>query len=62
MSIRVTVKQVYGRDVIYPACGISAALALMAKQSTLTMREIRIIKSLGYSVDVYVNDVKVGSL
>ena len=52
MQIQVRIKQVYGRDTIYPVCEKAAAFARLAGQTTLTGREIALIKSLGYSVAV----------
>ena len=52
MNIQVTIKQNYGKQAIYPACELSSLFASMAKQSTLTDREISIIKKLGYTITV----------
>lgn len=52
MKIQVTIKNVYGNDTIYPVCPTAKKLAELAKQKTLTSREINLIKSLGYTVEV----------
>ena len=56
MNINVTMKNVYGNDIIYPACETSRIFAQMAGQKTLTMRTIMLIKQLGYTVRV-VSDI-----
>lgn len=52
MKIQVTIKNVYGNDLIYPVCETSKNLADLADKRTLTHREIKIIKRLGYSIEV----------
>lgn len=52
MEIKVRIRQVYGRDAIYPVCEKACAFAKLAGQTTLTSREISLIKALGYSVAV----------
>ncbi len=52
MKIQVTIKNVYGKETIYPACDTAKTFAAIARQTTLTMREIMFIKNLGYSVEV----------
>ena len=52
MKIQVSIKQVYGKETIYPACKQAKLFADLAKQTTLTMREISFIKQLGYEVEV----------
>lgn len=52
MSIQVILKTVYGNETIYPVCEKAHAFARLAGQKTLTMREVNIIKGLGYEVQV----------
>lgn len=52
MSIQVTIKQVYGNELIYPACPKAHTFATMLGQSTLTRRDIASIKALGFTVNV----------
>ena len=52
MSIKVTIKNVYGNETIYPACENAQRFADLAKQKTLTPREIALIKALGYTIEV----------
>lgn len=48
--IFVTVKNVYGNELIYPACDDSRKFAELMGKKTLSTNDLRGIKSLGYSV------------
>lgn len=48
--IHVRTKQVYGADLIYPACNEAKLLARLHGTKTLTPDAISIIKQLGYRV------------
>ncbi len=50
--IKVTVKNVYGNETIYPACDKSKAFASIAGTKTLTKQVIADIKVIGFSVEV----------
>lgn len=50
MSITVTIKTVYGNDLIYPACEKSRLFAELAGSKTLTPAALKKIEALGYSV------------
>ena len=50
--IQVKIKTVYGNEVIYPVCATAQAFAELARQKTLTSREIALIKRLGYTIEV----------
>lgn len=52
VSIQVEVKSNYGSQAIYPVCETSKLFCELARQRTLTPQCIRIIKSLGYSIEV----------
>lgn len=52
MEILVSVKNVYGNDLVYPMCDTGRKLAQLAGKKTLTHREIEIIKALGYTLKV----------
>jgi len=52
MDFLVTVKNVYGNDLTYPACDTSRKFADLLNAKTLTPRAMGIIKSLGYNVRV----------
>lgn len=51
--ITVVIKQVYGKETIYPACDKSKAFAKLIGQKTLTRQNITDIKSIGFSVEVW---------
>ena len=57
MSIRVKVRNVYGRDLVYPACEVAKTFAKLVRQETFVPRDIQLIKDLGYKIEV-VQDTK----
>jgi hypothetical protein len=50
MQITVTIRDVYGKTLIYPVCDNAKAFAAIAGQKTLSQATLWQIKSLGYSV------------
>lgn len=52
MNIMVKIKNVYGRELVYPVCPKAKALALLAGHETLTPDDIKVIKLLGYVLEV----------
>lgn len=50
LEIRVTVRSVYGKPAIYPACEAAKTFARIAGTSTLTLATVRAIKSLDVKV------------
>ncbi len=50
MQIEVTIKDVYGKPTIYPACETSETFTKIAKSKSLTEDMIHYIKKLGYTV------------
>ena len=52
MNITVQIKNVYGNELIYPACEHSRLLARLAGKKTLSRQDIDLIKQLGYLVGV----------
>jgi len=52
MTITVKIKNVYGREIVYPVCNAAKQFAALANTKTLTDDAINIIKSLGYSIEV----------
>ena len=52
MEITVKIKNVYGKDTIYPVCDKAKIFAKMVGQTTLTQRDINNIKELGYTIKV----------
>jgi hypothetical protein len=57
MIIQVKIRNVYGNELIYPVCSKAKIFASLKSQSTLTAYDIRLIKALGYTIEV-VSEVK----
>ena len=51
-AIKVEFKTIYGNDKIYPVCEKADVFCKLIGQKTLTERDIKIIKELGYEVQV----------
>ena len=51
-TIKVEIKQVYGVERIYPACDIAKKLNLLTSSKTFSRRDIDVLKSLGYFVEI----------
>lgn len=51
-TLYITIKQVYGKDTVYPACCDSKVFANMLGRKTLTEADMRHIKTLGYEFQV----------
>lgn len=51
-TITVKIKNNYGQDAIYPVCDSAKAFAAIAGTKTLTGYTIKLIKSLGYTVNI----------
>lgn len=51
MKIQVQVKNVYGKETIYPICPIALNFARLVGQKTLTRDNIKIIKDMGYEIE-----------
>lgn len=58
-DIFVTIKKIYGNDVIYPACERAELLAQLAGTKTFTEAAIKTIKALGYTFIVCTQAPKV---
>ena len=52
MNIEVEVKNIYGREVIYPLCPTGKLLAELSDMKTFTPKTINVIKQLGYTITV----------
>lgn len=52
MKLKVTVKNVYGNELIYPACEKASLFCEIAGKKTFTSYEISKIKALGYEFEV----------
>jgi hypothetical protein len=51
MQIYVQIKRHYGAEMIYPDCDKSKLLAELLRQTTLTRRDLGVIKKLGFLID-----------
>ena len=51
-SITVEIKDVYGSQVVYPACEAAKAFARIAGTKTITPAALREIEALGYAIEV----------
>lgn len=52
MTITVTVRNVYGKETVYPACSASQVFARIAGTTTLTPQTLALVKALGYTIVV----------
>ncbi len=52
MELKLFKKNVYGNDLLYPACDIAKKFAILLGVKTFTARAIENIKNLGYKVTV----------
>lgn len=52
MKILVQIKNVYGNELFYPACEDAKRFALLTNSKTLTRSSLQIIKNLGYTIEV----------
>jgi len=50
-DVQVKIKQVYGRDMIYPANETAILFTRFTGQKTLTPRDLALIRQLGFHVD-----------
>lgn len=51
MFIVVQVRDVFGRETVYPVCDTAKALAALAGHKTFTESDLRLIRQLGYAVE-----------
>ena len=51
-KVLVKIKNVYGKETIYPANSTAQIFADLARQHTLTRETLKHIKALGYEVEV----------
>ena len=49
IELSVEVKNIYGREMIYPVCEKSKLFALLIGNRTLTPEAVAVIKQLGYT-------------
>lgn len=53
MELSIEVKTVYGKETIYPRCNTSKLLAEFKGQKTLTERDLKILKEIGYTFRLF---------
>ena len=51
-TIKVTIKSVYGKDVIYPACTQSSLIVQLAKKKTFDKHDIDLMRQIGFTVEL----------
>lgn len=51
MTIKLSIKNVYGRELIYPACRVSELFCKLLNQKTLSESAVKIIEQMGYRVE-----------
>ena len=51
-EILVAIRNVYGKEIVYPFCPTAKSFAKLVGQKTLTYQSIQTIKELGYTVTV----------
>ena len=56
MELKVIVKSIYGKELIYPMCKISNVFADIAKTKTLSIEVLRSLKAIGYTITEVKND------
>ena len=49
MKLEIQIKNIYGRDVVYPVCEKAQLLTRLSGNRTLTDEAIAVIKKLGYT-------------
>ena len=52
MKIQVTIKNVYGNQLVYPKCKTSKAFSDIAKTKTLSIEVLKTIAEIGYQIEV----------
>ena len=57
-KIQITIRNVYGNETAYPVCRQAKLFAELAGHATLTQRDLMLIDSLGYEVEVVANTGK----
>lgn len=50
--IKVSVRNVYGNETVYPVCPQAKLLSQLAGTKTLTPEALRTISDLGYSIEI----------
>lgn len=61
-TIQVTIKQVYGKDTIYPVCETAKMFCKLQGRKTLTADDLNIARVFGATIELIMQGVKVGEL
>jgi orotidine-5'-phosphate decarboxylase len=51
-SLIVTIKNVYGKDMVYPANSVAQIFADIARQTTLSSTVLKQAQALGYKIEI----------
>lgn len=51
-NLQVVVKNVYGNDLIYPACNTTKMITELTGTKTLVPHQIKILKQNGYNLEI----------
>jgi hypothetical protein len=51
-KLQVEIKSVYGNEKIYPVNEAAKLVATLLRQSSLTQRDVGVLKKLGYTIEV----------
>ena len=62
MNIKVTVKNVYGNDLVYPLCRKARSFTRLLGKKTLSPWELKVIQGLGYRILFFDNTCEEGEL
>ncbi len=57
MELKVKIKNVFGNKTIYPLCEKGVLLAKFKKQTTFTDNDVSMLKELGYTFKVEVEEI-----
>jgi len=60
MSITVSVRSVFGNDLVYPADDTAGLLARLAGTKTFSAHQLRMVRALGYTVQVAAGKLPAG--
>jgi hypothetical protein len=52
ITVTVSIKTVYGKELVYPACPVTEVFAELTKTKTLSGNDLANILKLGYKIEV----------
>jgi len=59
MKIKVEIKHVYGRPLVYPVCNVAKCFARIAQTDTLTPTVTNEIKNIGYKIEIKQQSIEI---